>query len=73
MTKVEEAIAILQKLPHEKASVLAEAIIDATDTRGFDMHLSDEQAAEIERRMRETSPKFITLAEAQARLAKLGV
>ena len=73
MTKVEEAIEVLQKLPAEKARMFADAIIDAATPRAEDMQLSDEQVAEIERRMANPSPKFITLAEAQARLQKLGV
>ena len=73
MTKVEEAIEILQNLPGEKARVLADAIIDAATPRSEDLQLSDEQVAEIQRRMNEPSPRFITLAEAQARLQKLGV
>ena len=73
MTKVDEAIEILQKLPEEKARVLADAIIDATTPRSEDMQLSDEQVADIERRMSDPAPRFITLAEAQARLQKIGV
>jgi hypothetical protein len=73
MTKVEEAIEVLQNLPADKAQMFADAIIDAATPRAEDMQLSDEQVAEIERRMREPDPRFITLAEAQARLQKLGV
>ncbi len=73
MTKVEEAIEVLQKMPAEKARILADAIIDAATPRNEDLQLSDEQVAEIERRMANPSPRFITLAEAQARLQKLGV
>ncbi|OGG80249.1 hypothetical protein A3A39_03700 [Candidatus Kaiserbacteria bacterium RIFCSPLOWO2_01_FULL_54_13] len=73
MNKVEEAIEILQNLPEEKARVLADAIIDAATPRSEDLQLSDEQVVEIERRINEPSPRFITLAEAQARLQKLRV
>lgn len=73
MTKVEEAIEVLQKLPKEKARIVAEAIIDIADPRSEDVQLSREQVVEIERRMSQPSPKFITLAEAKARLTRLGV
>ena len=73
MNKVEEAIEVLQKLPKEKARIVAEAIIDIADPRSENVQLSGEQVVEIERRMRQQSPKFITLAEAKARLTHLGV
>jgi hypothetical protein len=73
MTKVQEAIEVLQNMPAEKASMFADAIIDAATPRAEDMHLSDEQVAEIERRLADQNPKFITLAEAQARLKRVGV
>ena len=73
MTRVEDAIEILQRLPEEKARVFADAIIDAAVPRSEELRLSEEQVAEIERRMSEPTPRFITLAEAQSRLQKLGV
>jgi hypothetical protein len=34
-----------------------------------DLHLSDEQVAEVERRLAEPDPKFLTLEEVRARFA----
>ena len=73
MTKVQEAIEVLQNLSGDKAEKIAEAVIDAAMPRTDDTQLTDEQVAEIERRMSAQTPKFITLAEAQARLKKVGV
>jgi putative addiction module component (TIGR02574 family) len=69
--KIEQAWAELMKLPDEEQEVAAEAILDyASGGRGVE--LSDEQVAEVERRLAEPSPKTLTITEFRARLRKLG-
>jgi len=59
------------KLPDEEQEVAAEAILDyASGGRGVE--LSDEQAAEVERRLAEPNPKTLMITEFRARLRKLG-
>jgi putative addiction module component (TIGR02574 family) len=70
--KIEQAWAELMKLPDEEQDVAAEAILDyASGARGIT--LSDEQVAEVERRLAEPDPKTLTISEFRARLRKLGV
>lgn len=69
--KIEQAWAELMKLPDEEQEVAAEAILDyASGARGI--KLSDEQVAEVNRRLAETGPKTLTITEFRARLRKLG-
>jgi hypothetical protein len=65
--KLDAAIAELAKLPPEEQEVAAEAILDFAD-RGGRPKISEAQAHEVRRRLAEPEPKFLTLAEARARL-----
>jgi hypothetical protein len=68
--KVELAVAELMKLPHEEQEIAAEAILDfASAARGLE--LSDEQLAEVQRRLAEPDPKSLTISEVRTRLRKL--
>ena len=69
--KIEQAWTELLKLPEDEQEVAAEAILDyASGNRGI--ALSDEQVAEVNRRLAETNPKTLTTTEFRARLRKLG-
>jgi putative addiction module component (TIGR02574 family) len=65
--KLDAAIAELTKLPPEEQEVAAEAILDFVG-RGGRPELTEAQADEVRRRMAEPEPRFLTLAEARARL-----
>ena len=69
--KIEQAWTELLKLPEDEQEVAADAILDyASGGRGIS--LSDEQAAEVNRRLSEPNPKTLTITEFRARLRKLG-
>ena len=69
--KIEQAWAELMKLPDEEQEVAADAILDYT-SGGRGIELSDEQVAEVERRLTDPNPKTLTITEFRARLRKLG-
>ena len=73
MTKLlEEAVKVLRELPDDQQEAAARAIINygADDD---EIQLSDEQVAEIERRIANPNRKFISLAELDKRIRHLGV
>ena len=65
--KLDAAIAELAKLPTADEEIATEAILDFAD-RGGRLELTEAQADEVRRRMAEPEPKFMTLAQARARL-----
>ena len=67
--KVKEAIEALRELPAREQETFADAIIGyaSRDTR---LQLSDEQVAEVKRRMAKKNRKFISLSEARTRLRR---
>jgi hypothetical protein len=68
--KIEQAWTELLKLPEDEQEVAADAILDyASGGRGIS--LSDEQVAEVNRRLAEPNPKTLTITEFRARLRKL--
>jgi hypothetical protein len=69
---LEEAVRVLRELPDDRQEAAARAIINygADDD---DVQLSDEQVAEIERRITNPNRKFISLAELDKRIRHLGV
>ena len=69
---LEEAVKVLRELPDDRQEAAARAIIDygADDD---DVQLSDQQVAEIERRITNADRKFISLAELDKRIRHLGV
>ena len=67
---VEEAVKVLRGLPDDRQEAAARAIIDfGTDD---DAQLSDEQVADIEKRMANPDRKLISLAELDKRIRRLG-
>ncbi len=73
MTKLlEEAVKVLRELLDDRQEAAARAIINygADDD---EIQLSDEQVAEIERRIANPNRKFISLAELDKRIRRLGV
>ena len=66
--KVKEAIAVLRELPVKEQETFADAIIGyASRDR---LQLSDEQVAEVRRRIAKKSRKLVSLAQARARLRR---
>jgi hypothetical protein len=72
MSKIEQAWVELQKLPESEQDIAAAAILDFA-ARDRDLELSDEQVAEVERRMADPNPKYLTLAQVREHFKKLGV
>ena len=70
--KINQAWTELLKLPEAEQEVAADAILDYA-SGGHGISLSDEQVAEVERRLAEPDPKTLTITEFRARLRKLGV
>ena len=70
--KMDQALAELSKLPVPEQELAAEAILDfvARDRR---LTLTDEQAAEVRRRLSEAEPITLGLATVRDRLARLGI
>jgi putative addiction module component (TIGR02574 family) len=70
MNKIEEAWAVLKTLSPREQELAAEAILDyAAGASG--LQLSSEQAAEVERRLRDSDGKAVTAAELRSRLQKI--
>ena len=70
--KVKEAIEVLRNLPQDDQDTVAAAIIDfaSHDER---LTLSDEQVAEVRRRMANPDRRFLSMNEARKRLRHYGV
>ena len=69
---LEEAVKVLRELPDDRQEAAARAIINygADDD---EIQLSDEQVAEIERRIANPNRRFISLGELGKRVRHLGV
>ncbi len=70
MNKIDEAWAVLKRLPADKQELAAEAILDFAADSG-DLQLSAEQIAELERRLQDAEPKTITLDEFRSRIRNI--
>lgn len=70
MNKITAAWSVLQSLPPREQDVAAEAILDYAAALAAP-GLSDVQAQEIERRLRDTDESTLTPAELRARIEKL--
>lgn len=67
MNKIEDAWAVLQKLSPREQELAAEAILDyAAGASGLEF--SSEQAAEVERRLRDARAKSVTALELRSGL-----
>lgn len=71
MNKIDEAWTALKKLPPKEQERLAEAILDLA-AHADDLQLDDEQVAEIDRRVRDTDAKTLSLDEFRELVGKLG-
>jgi hypothetical protein len=69
---LKDVIERVQRWPRERQEDAARMLLEmeAQDVSGY--RLTDEQAAEVERRLADPDPKFLTLAEVRARLAHSG-
>jgi len=73
MTKLlDDAVEVLRGLPENMQATAARAIMDYVATYE-DVQLSDEQAAEVERRMDDPNRSFHSLNETRDRLRHFGV
>ena len=70
---VDEAVELLRTLPEEQQKSVARAILDYGASYDDDYQLSDEQVAEVERRIANPNRTFISLDEARSHLRRFGV
>jgi hypothetical protein len=72
MTKLlEEALRQVEQLPADDQNAAAGALLDYVKHMR-DMRLTDEQVEEIKRRIADPNRKLLSLAEARARIERLG-
>jgi len=69
---LKEAIERVQTWPEERQEDAAKMLLDMETQDKAAYRLTDEQAAEVERRLADPDPKFLTLAEVRARLSQRG-
>jgi hypothetical protein len=70
--KVEQLKAVLDRVltwPSERQEDAARVLTEMEEQHTSDVSLSDEQVAEVERRLADPDPKFLTLGEVRARFA----
>ena len=72
MNKIDEAWKALKELPPEEQERLADAILDYA-WQTSDVQLTDEQVAEVRRRLEDKNAETIPLEELRARLIRLGI
>jgi hypothetical protein len=70
---LEEAVKVLRELPDDRQEAAARAIINYGADDDDAVQLSDDQVSEIERRIANPNRKFISLAELDNRIRRLGV
>ena len=58
--------------PPKRQEDAARVLTEMEEQDASPYHLTDEQVAEVERRLAEPNPKSISMAEVRARLRKLG-
>jgi hypothetical protein len=74
MTKlVDDAVRVLRELPENVQAAAARAIIEYGAGYDDDVALSDEQVAEVERRMADPNRNFLSLSDTRHRLRHFGV
>jgi hypothetical protein len=70
--KKAEIKAVLDRVltwPPERQEDAARILTEMEEQDTTDLHLTDEQVAEVERRLADPDPKFLTLEEVRARFA----
>jgi hypothetical protein len=71
MTKlVEDAVKVLRELPDDMQAAAARAIMEYGASQDDDMWLSDDQVAEVERRMADPNRQFLSLSQVRDRLRR---
>ena len=70
---VEDAVRVLRDMPENVQEAAARAIIEYGTGYHDDLTLSDEQVAEVERRMADPNRNFLSLSETRDRLRHFGV
>lgn len=70
---IEDAVRVLRELPENVQAAAARAILEYGAGQDDDLQLSDEQAAEVERRMANPSRAFLGLDDVRTRLRRFGV
>jgi hypothetical protein len=56
--------------PHERQADVVQVVALMEEQDKNELRLSDEQVAEVERRLSDPNPKFLTLEEVRARFAR---
>jgi hypothetical protein len=69
---LKEAIERVQQWPEERQEDAARILLDMEAQDTSDYRLTDEQVAEVKRRLADPTPKFLTLAEVRARFSPSG-
>ncbi|HEX3885286.1 MAG TPA: hypothetical protein VHW66_21700 [Stellaceae bacterium] len=70
--KVEQLKAVLDRVltwPSERQEDAARVLTEMEEQHASDVSFSDEQVAEVARRLADPDPKFLTLEEVRARFA----
>jgi hypothetical protein len=70
---VDDAVRVLRDLPEDMQAAAARAIIEYGAGSDDDASLSDEQAAEVERRIADPNRNFLSLSDVRYRLRHFGV
>lgn len=71
MNKLNDAWQALQKLPPEEQDRVAEALLDYASEASQNFRLTEEQVAEVERRLNDKDAPVLTQEEFRARVRKL--
>ena len=70
---VDDAVRVLRELPEDVQAAAARAIIEYGAGYDEDVALSDDQVAEVERRIADPNRNFLSLSDARHRLRHFGV
>lgn len=70
---IEDAVRVLRELPDDVQAAAARAILEYGAGQDDELQLSDEQAAEVERRVADPNRTFLDLDEVRTRLRHFGV
>jgi hypothetical protein len=70
--KLQEVIERVRAWPEDRQEEAADVLLELEAKADDAYRLTPEQIAEVERRLADPSPRFMTLPELRARLARLG-
>ncbi|MGE0457521.1 MAG: hypothetical protein AB7O56_04890 [Bauldia sp.] len=71
-TKLQEMLERVKTWPQERQEDAARILSEVEEQDDRSPQISDDQAAEVERRLRDPDPQFLSLAEVRARFARRG-